>query len=460
MKRIIVLFSVLALGPAPGDPSDRTGLPEYWTWDADMINVESVEQTGVGVYVAVLDTGLVPNWTDYFRRERVATHLGTGFAQPVHYRASSIYPCGWAVEVGPVSRSTWVGSGQSTHGTHVVSTILGYAYRDNSDELAGYALPEIRVRGLAPGATIIPIRVFGDQTIPALPACGLSDAIPAQTAVFGTEATIAAGVDYALGLFLAGYRPMVINMSFGGSALGGVLKDAIDRAVSKGVIIVAAAGNTGMRMSYPGAYAPVISVGAVGWTGEWLRPVDKLPAYRTWWLKYPYSPLEVGSGDVTDSAQDVLGQVYVAGFSSRAFVGQELDLLAPGSWVRGPYPSGPGYSHLPWWSKGVADLVGRNPANFYFAAGTSMGAPHVTSIAALLLEKKPILTPRQVEGILKVTALPIPEMGSRTVYDGSSFTTVAWSPDCQGAHCDPVGAGLVQADQALSHVDALRPGSR
>lgn len=44
-----------------------------------MINIEAVSETGAGVYVAVLDAGLVPNWTDYFPEERVATHLGTGF---------------------------------------------------------------------------------------------------------------------------------------------------------------------------------------------------------------------------------------------------------------------------------------------------------------------------------------------------------------------------------------------
>ena len=48
----------------------------YHTWDSDLINVDAVSQTGHGVYVAVLDTGLVPNWRDYFPNARVATQLG------------------------------------------------------------------------------------------------------------------------------------------------------------------------------------------------------------------------------------------------------------------------------------------------------------------------------------------------------------------------------------------------
>jgi hypothetical protein len=47
----------------------------YHTWDSDLINLEGLPQTGHGVYVAVLDTGMVPNWRDYFpeaRRKRAS----------------------------------------------------------------------------------------------------------------------------------------------------------------------------------------------------------------------------------------------------------------------------------------------------------------------------------------------------------------------------------------------------
>ena len=47
-----------------------------------------------------------------------------------------------------------------------------------------------------------------------------------------------------------------------------VEKDALDYAIANGVIVVAAAGNEGEAgMSFPGAYAPVISAGAIGWIG-------------------------------------------------------------------------------------------------------------------------------------------------------------------------------------------------
>ncbi|HSC08545.1 MAG TPA: hypothetical protein VLD59_17105, partial [Steroidobacteraceae bacterium] len=81
----------------------------YHTWDSDLINLEAVTQTGSGVYVAVLDTGMVPNWRDYFPEARVATGLGTGFHQPVVFKASKTNPCGLEVEVGAMRTSTWVG---------------------------------------------------------------------------------------------------------------------------------------------------------------------------------------------------------------------------------------------------------------------------------------------------------------------------------------------------------------
>ena len=96
----------------------------FTTWDSDLINIEQVTQTGQGVYIAVLDTGLVPNWADYFPKERIATKLGTGFDQSVIFRADKS-GTEYETEMGRLRQTTWVGSRGSTHGTHVASTIVG-----------------------------------------------------------------------------------------------------------------------------------------------------------------------------------------------------------------------------------------------------------------------------------------------------------------------------------------------
>ena len=139
-----------------------------------------------------------PNWRDYFPDARIRTDLGTGFDQPVSFKAKKD-ECGLGVEVGNLSQSTWVGSTGSTHGTHVASTILGYFYRSNFDAVGGFPLPPIMVRGIAPNVTIIPVKVLADYQVPALPKCDDPGPQPAGKAVFGTDAMVAAGIDYVTG---------------------------------------------------------------------------------------------------------------------------------------------------------------------------------------------------------------------------------------------------------------------
>jgi subtilisin family serine protease len=461
---LVLVVGVASAGPNPFSKLTTTAGGHH-TWDSDQVDVELVSQTGAGVYVAVLDTGLVPNYRDYFPGARVAEKLGTGFEQQLHFSPRED-PCDLSVEAGALKRTTWVGSTGSTHGTHVASTVLGYFYRSNFDALGGFPLPPIVVRGIAPDVTVIPVKVLADYQLPSRPKCTDPNVnTAAQKAVFGTDAMVAAGIDYVTGLANKGVKPIVINMSLGDDVPGPDIEDAIDRAIAAGVIVVASAGNEGENgMGWPGAYPQVISAGASGWTGEWL-PASATARYRMWWLKdgTPATltpPLLPGSGDVADPTS--VNDVYVTDFSSREFAGQELDVLAPGSWVRGPFPGTPGFAHLPWHSSGIGDLVSvGNPSNFFYVGGTSMASPHVASAAAMVLQKNPGLGQAQVEAILKGSALAVPATGTRNIFDilttppaVGSFIDIGWDTDCDGTPCDAVGSGLLQVDGAIAATPA------
>ena len=439
---MVVLVAVPSASAGPRIPLQARG-----TWDTDMINSDSTGCTGQGVYVAVLDTGLAPNWRDYFPADRIATHLGAGFKEDITWDAAtqSFFAS------GKVHQVSWIGDAGSTHGTHVTSTILGYNYCAPADAAAGLPLAPVFVQGVAPGATVIPVKVLADYTI------GKShtdpDNFPDQKFVMGTDRAVAAGIRYATSLKIKGYSPMVITMSLGGPAPSTEISAAIQYAVDNDVIVVASAGNAGDDgMDWPGADEQVISVGAAGWQYEWywpylVQPTSTTLRYRLWWLQdQPW-----GYNDVTESSA-LANQVYIPEWSSRQKDYQQLDVVAPGTWVRGPYPGGPGYAHLPWWSQGQGWLMGRNPGNFYWLGGTSMATPHVTGVAAQLLEKNPTMDQAQVESILKSTALPIPA-GSMEIWDldpTQGWYNYSWKADA-------TGAGLVQADAALAAAPAPAP---
>jgi len=361
-----------------GVPVDTVEVADFMdglsTWDLDAINVtdfgfdnRQVDYDGTGVYVAVLDTGLVDSWRQYFPEERIAEEYAICFG-------------GGGGDVGFVSTqpNKWQHD-QNSHGTHVTSTILGYS------------LSGVPVNGVAPMVTVIPVKVLNQNGF-----CWSS--VNARAILY--VAALKEGP-------LANY-PVVINMSLGGPEDEFMEADAIDYAISKGVIIVASAGNEGTAgMGYPGAYAPVISVAASGWIGEW--PTGN----RSWWY----------NTNVADPYN--IENFYITDFSSRELAGQDLDVAAPGSWVVGPYQLQSGKT------------------SYYFLGGTSMSSPHVAGIVALMAQKYPALTAPQAETILESSAIPLAP-GCRTVSTPYGYT----KQFCWGS--DATGAGLATADAALA----------
>ena len=363
------------------------------TWDLDAVNVTNFKSgpdrevafDGTGVYVAILDTGLLPTWRYYFPAARIATQYARSFGGAGNDRGKvSEQPNKWEHDV-------------NSHGTHVTSTVIGY--------LTGLA----PVNGVASNATIIPVKVLNQNGS-------------------GWSSVIAQGITYIGDLKAGPLRnsPVVINMSLGGPVLDDVEREAINYAITQGVIIVASAGNAGdAGMGYPGAYGPVISVAASGWTGEWTCHTAP-PVVQDLWF-FGLGNTAAVNCDVPEADAAFVAASYITDFSSRAKTGQDLDVAAPGSWVLGPYQ------------------LSQGKTSFFFLGGTSMASPHVAGIAALMAQKNGSLTGPQVETILQNTALSLPA-GTRNIFDPNiGPTTVTWGADA-------TGHGLARADKALGGI--------
>lgn len=135
----------------------------------------------------------------------------------------------------------------------------------------------------------------------------------------------------------------IVNLSLGGGAPSEALERQIVRAKQAGVACIAAAGNSGGPVQYPAASPNVLAVGAIGKIGEF--PAD---SYHT----------ETISLDADSQG------FFTAKFSC---FGPQIDVCAPG----------------------VAIVSAVPPNNFAAWDGTSMAAPHVSGLAALILAHRP-----------------------------------------------------------------------
>jgi serine protease len=214
-----------------------------------------------------------------------------------------------------------------------------------SGTIAARTNNNLGVAGIAYNAKVVPVRVLGK--------CG------------GYTSDIADGIIWASGGTVSGVPAnpnpaKVINMSLGGSgACDTTTQAAINSARSRGTVIVVASGNDNANANNfnPGNCAGVVNVASTNRSGG-----------RAYYSNYGTSIDVAAPGGAMNSANDSNGvlSTYNSGTTT------------PGS-----------------------DTYG-------YLQGTSMAAPHVAGVAALILEVKPTATPDEVESILKTTTRSFP----------------------------------------------------
>jgi subtilisin family serine protease len=169
----------------------------------------------------------------------------------------------------------------------------------------------------------------------------------------GDSLALAEGILYA-----AKAGAHVMNISLGGPTNAIVVRDAVRVATEEhGALIVAASGNSGkLGVFYPARYPQVLAVGAASSTNPDIR----------------------------------------ATFST---YGPEVDVVAVGQKIIGTVPAEtcPTISFLP--------CIGDNYAA---GSGTSFSAPQAAGLAALIVSRRPGITPASIMDLIKSTATPVP----------------------------------------------------
>lgn len=205
------------------------------------------------------------------------------------------------------------------YGTHVAG-ILGAAANGRG------------IVGVAYNAKILPVKIFDANNN-------------------ATETALSSGIRCTYG------KAKILNLSLG--ANGPVSESALRGAVSRGQLIVSAAGNSGLaNPDWPARYA------AQSWANGQIIAVGAVDAYN-----------------------------HIARWSNRAGVTRYNYLVAPGTWVLSTYKS-----------------------SYAYMDGTSMATPYVSGAAAVVWSYWPYLTARQVTNTLFRTATDLGIAGVDAVY--------------------------------------------
>lgn len=244
--------------------------------------------------------------------------------------------------------------------------------------------------GIAYNAKIQPVRVLGK--------CG------------GSSSDIADAITWASGGTVPGVAAnptpaKVINLSLGGasSTCPSVYQTAINGAVSRGTTVVVAAGNSNANASgfTPANCSGVINVASTSREGN-----------RSYYSNY----------------------------------GTIIDVSAPGGETRRATDT-PGTVTTP--ENGIYSTLNSGTTtqsleNYKPYQGTSMAAPHIAGLAALLKSAKSSLTPADIESAIKANARPLP--GTCTGGCGTGIADAAKTVNAvTGTTTPPAGATYTNA---------------
>jgi serine protease AprX len=287
--------------------------------------------TGLGVGVAVIDTGIAGALPDF--------------------RASYSDPSSRVIGSAVVNPLATTAADAYGHGTHVAGIIAGNGNaRPYGDPLRGQYV------GIAPQANLVSVKVADD-----------TGGATVLDVIYGLQFVVDHKADYNI---------RVANLSLESTDVQSAATDPLDAAAEAawfaGITVVAAAGNHGTdsdAVSHaPGNDPYVITVGGLDDMGTRTRDDDAVASWSS-----------------RGATQD--------GYP-------KPDIYAPGAHIVSNLAPGSAFASL------CPDCV--VSGEYIRAGGTSMSAPVVSGVAALVVQRNPNLTPDQVKRLIVRTAHALP----------------------------------------------------
>jgi subtilisin family serine protease len=188
-----------------------------WIWDENRDgSLDTTKPHGQGIKVCVLDSGI-----DLDHPELQGVIAGSyDFVDK---------------DADPWDRNKegW-GDGHGTHVAGIIAAQLGSGGRNVSPDMDSAG-----VAGVAPGVQLLIARVLNTQGV-------------------AWSSDIIRGLEWC-----QSQGAQIASLSLGGANDGRVEREAFQAAASKGMLVIAAAGNSGGPLDYPAAYPSVLAVGAV-----------------------------------------------------------------------------------------------------------------------------------------------------------------------------------------------------
>lgn len=265
-----------------------------------------------------------------------------------------------------------------SHGTHVTGIIVARS-GDNSLPASCFDQGQelCSKSGVVGAAYNAPIKVLPIRVLDSNGSGSFEDVATAIRYAAGYPVRVA-GVDYQ------NPNPVqIINLSLGTSTYSSVMCDAVTAAVSRGVLVVAAAGNNGAGLYfYPGSCTGALAVAATDLNyGGTPKP--------TWYSQH----------------HDRVAMAAPGGDNNQSSNGLTCRRSDNGS----TFPCPDGILSTSW------DYENKRP-NYAFRMGTSQAAPQAAAALALLLSSQRAATPAQAWDLLRQQLTDLGAMGKDDYY--------------------------------------------